>query len=83
MGSVLLVTIPPFAGGVPFKTRILARYLRDLGHRVTVAYYATISDHPDLVARAWQIPSLVTGRRPGVAKGLCFDDFPSVAIGCA
>ncbi len=80
MGSVLLVTIPPFAGGVPYKTRILARYLRDLGHRVTVAYYATISDHPDLVARAWQIP---LGRRPGIAKGQCFDDFPSVAIGCA
>ena len=79
MASVLLVTIPPFVGGVPYKARVLARYLRDQGHTVTVAYYATYSDHPDLVATSWQV---ILGKRPSVSKGTCFEDFPSVAIGC-
>ncbi len=80
MASVLLVTIPPFAGGVPYKARVLARHLRELGHSVTVAYYATYSDHPELVATSWQA---VFGRRPLVSEGQCFGDFPSLAVGCA
>ncbi len=80
MARVLLVTIPPFAGGVPYKARLLARHLRGLGHAVTVAYYATYSDHPDLVATSWQT---AFGRRAAVSDGRCFDDFPSLAVGCA
>ena len=78
--SVLISTLPPLTGGVPDKARILARHLRNLGHQVTVAHYATYRDFPDLVATSWQ---LLGGRRPGVREGVCFGDFPSVAVGCA
>ena len=78
--SILISSLPPLTGGVPDKTRILVRHLRDLGHRVTVAHYATYRDYPDLVATSWQ---LLGGRRAGVREGVCFGDFPSVAIGCA
>ena len=77
--SILIVTLPPLTGGVPDKTKILVRHLRDLGHHVTVSHYATYSDYPDLVVPSWQ---LVSGKRPGVREGTCFDDFPCVAIGC-
>ena len=78
--SILISTLPPLTGGVPDKTRILVRHLRNLGHRVTVAHYATYRDYPDLVATSWQ---LLGGRRPGIREGKCFDNFPSVAVGCA
>ena len=78
--SILISTLPPLTGGVPDKTRILVRHLRDLGYRVTVAHYATYRDYPDLVATSWQ---LLGGRRSGGREGKCFDDFPCVAVGCA
>lgn len=79
MARVLLSTIPPYDGGVPAKCAILARHLRDCGHQVTVAYYATWGHEPDLVAPSWK---LWRGQRPGAREGICFDDFPSIAIGC-
>lgn len=78
--SVLIVTLPPFKGGVPTKARILAQFLRRRGHQVTIAYYATLSDHPELVVTSWQ---LLSGRSPSVMSGTCFEDFPSIAIGCS
>ena len=77
--SILITTLPPLTGGVPDKTRILVRHLRELGHRVTVAHYATYSDYPDLVATSWQA---LGGKRPGICEGVCFDDFPCVSVGC-
>ncbi|MCC7016398.1 MAG: glycosyltransferase family 4 protein [Rhodospirillales bacterium] len=76
---LLLVTIPPFWGGVPAKAAILARHLRDLGWDITVAYYATLSDHPSLVAPFWTLP---LGARPGIAEGTCWDGFRCQAVGC-
>ncbi|CUW38088.1 Putative glycosyltransferase [Magnetospirillum sp. XM-1] len=78
-GSLLLVTLPPFRGGVPAKAAIMAGRLRRLGWTVTVAYYATLSDHPDLVVPSWR---LFRGARPGQAEGRCWDDFACHAIGC-
>lgn len=78
-GSLLMVTLPPFQGGVPAKAALLARHLRALGWTVHVAYYATLSDHPDLVAPSWRLPA---GARPGMAEATCWDDFPCHAIGC-
>lgn len=79
MARVLILTLPPFTGGVPAKTEILARHLRACGHQVTVAYYATLSDHPDLAAPSWRIPR---GARPGLRQVTCFGDFPGAAAGC-
>lgn len=76
---ILVITIPPTTGGVPAKTRILCDFLRRLGHEVTLAYYATISDHPDLVVPSWRF---LSGARPGIQKGMCFDTQPCVAVGC-
>lgn len=76
---MLLVTLPPFRGGVPAKAAIMARHLRRLGWRVTVGYYATLSDHPELVVPSWR---LLSGARPGRAEGRCWEDFPCHAIGC-
>lgn len=75
----LVVTLPPTTGGVPAKTRILCDFLRRAGHDVTLAYYATISDHPDLVVPSWRV---LTGARAGVRSGTCFDDQPCVSVGC-
>lgn len=77
--SILIITIPPLTGGVPDKARILVNHLRDLGHEVTVAHYATLSDYADLVVPSWQSFS---GRRPGLREGTCFVDFPCVSVGC-
>jgi glycosyltransferase involved in cell wall biosynthesis len=77
--SILIITIPPIAGGVPDKARILVNHFRDLGHEVTVAHYATLSDYADLVVPSWQSFS---GKRPGSRKGTCFDNFPCVSVGC-
>ncbi len=78
-GSVLLVTLPPFRGGVPAKAALLARHLRERGWDVHVAYYATLADHPELVVPSWRLPS---GARPARLDATCWDDFPSHAIGC-
>lgn len=75
---ILVVTLPPYAGGVPAKTRILVHWLRRRGHSVTVAYYATLTDEPTLSAPSWHIP---LGRRPVTAPRVCFGDVPAVAVG--
>jgi len=77
--SILIITIPPLTGGVPDKARILVNHLRNLGHEVTVAHYATLSDYADLVVPSWQSFS---GKRPSLRDGTCFDDFPCISIGC-
>lgn len=74
--SILILTLPPFAGGVPAKCHILAQWLRRRGHRVTIAYYATLSDHPELVAPSWSL------RRPGLRQVTVWDEFPGWAVGC-
>lgn len=79
MARVLLATIPPFEGGVPAKCALLAHHLRSLGHEVTVAYYATWGDEPELVAPSWR---LARGARPGLRFGTCFGDVPCVGVGC-
>lgn len=72
----LIVTLPPFEGGVPAKTRILAKELARRGHDVTVAYYAPLSSHAHLCAPAWTL------RRPRAETGNCFDGrFRAVAVG--
>ncbi|ARJ66570.1 hypothetical protein WV31_13270 [Magnetospirillum sp. ME-1] len=77
--SVLILTQPPYEGGVPAKTRILCRYLRDRGHRVSVAWYATFGHQADINVPLWRMPA---GLRPGVREMECFGDFPGVAVGC-
>lgn len=77
-GRVLLVTLPPYSGGVPAKTRLLVDLLRSRGREVTVAYYGTLTDEPALNAPLWRIP---LGARPGAASRSCFDGVPGVAIG--
>ncbi|OFX08848.1 MAG: hypothetical protein A2516_08855 [Alphaproteobacteria bacterium RIFOXYD12_FULL_60_8] len=73
---VLIVTIPPYEGGVPTKARILARHLQRLGHDVTVAHYAVLSREPELCAPCW------SWRTPALRAGTVFDGVPSVAVGC-
>lgn len=76
---VLVVTLPPYDGGVPAKTRLLCRHLTDLGHRVTVAWYANFAHQPWANVPAW---SLWTGRRPQTVSSTAFDQFPGAAVGC-
>jgi glycosyltransferase involved in cell wall biosynthesis len=76
---VLVVTLPPYSGGVPAKTKFLIDVLRKHGHQPEVAYYATLSDEPVLVAPSWRIP---LGARPGTASRVCFDDVTGTAVGC-
>jgi len=77
--DVLVVTHPPFEGGVPAKTRILCHHLAALGHRVTVAWYATLAHNPELNVPSWR---LHTGQRPMVGSTVAFDQFPGAAVGC-
>ncbi len=77
--SILIITLPPLMGGVPEKTKILVQHLRNLGHNVTVSHYATYSNYPELVSTSWQ---LVSGKRPGISEGRCFDDFRCISVGC-
>ncbi|EME69338.1 glycosyltransferase [Paramagnetospirillum caucaseum] len=75
--SVLILTQPPFEGGVPAKTRILCRHLRALGHEVRVAWYATFAHDPDLNVPSWRL-----GRGwPASRAQTCFGDFPGIAVG--
>lgn len=76
---ILVTTLPPGEGGVPAKTRLLCSHLRALGHEVTVAWYATRSEYPELCVAAWQVPS---GRVPQARRMTCFEDFAGVAVGC-
>lgn len=76
--DVLVVTLPPFEGGVPAKARILCDHLTTLGHRVTVAWYATFRYHAELNVPSWRLP---TGARPGMAAEICFGGLPSRAVG--
>ena len=79
MTSVLVITQPPHDGGVPAKTRILCRHLRDRGHKVTVGWYATFGHDGDLNAPLWRA---VAGARPTLRRQTCFGDFDGVAVGC-
>lgn len=80
MSRVLIATLPPFEGGVPAKTRILAEELRRCGHQVTIAHYAPMSSHGHLSVPSWR---LATGGRPQCEAGTCFGGtFPSWAVGC-
>ncbi len=76
---VLVVTLPPFDGGVPFKTRQLCTVLRGWGHDVTVASYPTFHHFPQ---KNWSLLSPRIGSGPGVEQAICFDDFPALFIGC-
>ena len=73
------MTLPPFTGGVPAKTRWLCEHLSRRGHAVTLAYYATFGHDSDLNVPSWRI---VTGARPEIRTGSCFDGVRSVAVGC-
>ena len=75
----LIMTLPPFQGGVRHMARVMADRLRRAGHEVTIAYYATFRHAPDLVAPIWRA---VLGKRPATGLGQCFDDNPSIAVGC-
>ncbi|MBM3565870.1 MAG: glycosyltransferase family 4 protein [Alphaproteobacteria bacterium] len=74
----LVMTLPPFDGGVPAKTRWLCDELRARGHDVTVGYYATFGADSDVNAPLWTVAA---GRRPQSRAGTCFDGFRSVAVG--
>lgn len=76
--NVLVVTLPPFAGGVPTKTRLLCHHLQSRGHHVTVAWYATFAHDPDLNIPSWK---LFGGRQPGCRSQPAFDIFPGRAVG--
>lgn len=78
--DILVVTLPPFDGGVPAKARILCEHLRSRGHKVSVAWYATFRHRPELNAPTWR---WLAGHRPNIADGVCFGDFPSHAVGCS
>lgn len=79
-GRTLILTLPPFAGGVPAKTAILADELVRRGHEVTVAWYAPVSSHAALSVPSW---ALASGRRPGIEAGRCFGGrHASIAVGC-
>lgn len=77
--DVLVVTLPPYAGGVPAKTRILCQHLSRLGHRVTVAWYATFAHQAHVNVPSWHCLST---RRPGVVAEPAFSNYPGHAVGC-
>ena len=58
---------------------LMAQLLQRLGHKVTIAYYATLTDEPDLVVPSWH---LLSGRRPTVRSVKCFDEFTGISVGC-
>ena len=43
------------SGEVPATAELMARLLQRLGHKVTIAYYATLTDEPDLVVPSWHL----------------------------
>lgn len=58
---------------------LLARFIRRAGHEVTIAYYATLTDEPDLAVPSWR---LLRGKRPATKLVKCFDDFSGRSVGC-
>ena len=76
----LLITLPPhITGGVGIMGKILADHLRNLGHKVTVAHYATYKDYSDLSV---PLTKFIRGHRSSTRSGTCFDDHDSIAVGC-
>lgn len=75
----LIMTLPPFQGGVRRMVQVMADRLRRAGHNVTIAYYATFNHAPELVAPSWRA---VLGRRPATGRGESFDGVPATAVGC-
>ncbi len=75
----LILTLPPFQGGVRHMVRVMADRLRRAGDDVTIAYYATFSHAPELIAPSWRA---VLGKRPATGPGQWFDGIPSTAVGC-
>lgn len=71
---ILVLTLPPFDGGVPFKARQLCQILREYGHDVTVATYATFHHHPNL---NWSLRRLGQGDAPACLETRCFEDAPA------
>lgn len=69
----LIMTLPPFQGGVRHMVRVMADRLRRAGDDVTIAYYATFSHAPELAAPCWRA---VLGRRPTTGPGRYFDGIP-------
>ena len=59
----LIMTLPPFQGGVRHMVRVMADRLRRCGDAVTVAYDATFNHAPKLVAPTAASPN------PGSANG--------------
>lgn len=79
--KTLLITLPPhIPGGIAVQSRLFANHLRQRGHDVTVAHYAAHGKDPDLSISA---PRLLSGARPAIREEACFDNFRSVAVGCA
>jgi len=73
----LIVSLPPeIFGGVGAMTRILADFLRDQGHDVTIAYYATRSHRPELNG----LPLL---RQPQLRSETHFSGHHCIAVGCS
>jgi glycosyltransferase involved in cell wall biosynthesis len=81
----LIMTLPPFQGGVRHMVRMMADRLRRAGDEVTIAYYATFAHAPHLVAPSWRA---VLGKRPATGPGQYFagipgfECVPSRAVGC-
>ena len=75
----LVLTLPPYDGGVPAKARWLCEYLRRRGHDLTLAYYATFGHESELNVPLWR---LAAGHEPRYRKGTCFDNVQSIAVGC-
>lgn len=73
----LIVSLPPeIFGGVGAMTRILADFLRDQGHEVTIAYYATRRHRPEL-------NGLPLFKKPQLREETHFSGHKCVAIGCS
>ncbi|TAN71213.1 MAG: glycosyltransferase family 1 protein [Magnetospirillum sp.] len=78
-GSILLVSMPPYRGGVPALVAIMGRHLISLGWEVRLAFYATLGDNPDLVAPSWR---LLSGAVPKMREEAPWNGMPTVAVGC-
>lgn len=78
-GKILLVSMPPYRGGVPAATAIIGRHLIGLGWEVSLAFYATLSDHPHLVAPSWR---LIRGAVPAMQEEAPWNGMRSLAVGC-
>ena len=75
----LILTLPPFQGGVRHMVRVMADRLRQAGDNVTIAYYATFGNSPELTAPSWRA---VLGKRPTIGPGRLFYGIPATAVGC-